>query len=209
MIIQYLVRRISTQVIDYACRVSNVDPTFIGPVDPDHPAPTITPPCEPGCELIEYAGNANLCGQPTPTSVLEWDGAAPVWVERGDMPAQHAHKAAAILQACADAITAGFPCDALGADYFYPAKPNDQANLTGSVVRSMYPNIGPDWRTPFWCADGAGAWEFRLHTAAQIQRVGECAVVARLHCMGINERLQAQIIAAENPADLADINWPE
>jgi hypothetical protein len=210
MIVQYLVRRIETQVIEYLCRVSVIDPDFEGPVDPDHPAPTVTPPCEPGCELIEWAGDFGQFNEATsPTSALEWHGGPhPIWVERGDMPAQRAHKAAAISQACADAITAGFPCDALGDQYFYPAKPNDQANLTGSVVRSMYPNIGPDWRTPFWCADGAGAWEFRLHTAAQIQHVGECAVVARLNCMGINEQLQAQIIAAENPADLADINWP-
>jgi hypothetical protein len=209
MITQYLVRRIKTQIIEYAIRASNADPVFEGPVDPDNPAPVVLPLCEPGCELIEYAGNTNLSGQPTPTSVLEWDGAAPVWVERGDMPAQRAHKAAVISSSCTDAILAGFASSALGEPHTYPAKPNDQANLTGSVVRSMYPNIGPDWRTPFWCADGAGAWQFRLHTAAQIQQVGDDAVAARLNCMGVNEQLQAQIIAAENPADLAEINWPE
>lgn len=112
-----------------------------------------------------------------------------------------------ISQACADAITAGFPCDALGTGFIYPSKANDQANLTGSVLRSMYSTNGPDWRTPFWCADADGVWEFRLHTTAQIQHVGDCAVHARLTCMAKNEQLQSQIATAERPEALAEINW--
>jgi hypothetical protein len=208
MITQYLVRRIKTQIIEYAIRASNADPVFEGPVDPDNPAPVVLPLCEPGCELIEYAGNANLSGQPTPTSVLEWDGAAPVWVERGDMPAQRAHKAAAISSCCTDAILAGFASSALGEPHTYPAKPNDQINLAGLVMRSFYPSVGPDWARPFWCMDVGHVWAYRMHTAAQIQQVGDDSIDANLIQRGINEQLQAQIIAAETPADLAEINWP-
>lgn len=205
---QYLVRRVATQIIDCAVILDNLDPTFIGPVDPEHPGPTITPQWEPGCELIEWAGDTNLSGGTTPTSVLEWSGSAPVWVERGNIAVQRAHKASAISSICADAILAGFVSSALGEQHTYPAKPSDQTNLTGSVVRSMYPSIGQDWRTPFWCADSAGIWEFRMHTAAQIQHVGNDAVTARLNCMNTNEALQAQIASANTPADLANINWP-
>lgn len=207
---QFLIRRISTQEVEYAINVSTVDPEFIGPATVDNPAPTVAPIVESGCEALAYEGDVSIISRrATPTSILEWDGAAPVWTERGDMPAQRAHKAAAISSRCNDAILAGFVSSALGQPHSYPTKPNDQANLTGSVVRSFYPNVDADWRTPFWCADETGAWAFRPHTAAQIQQVGEDAVTARLTCMGINEKLQAQIIAAETPADLADINWPD
>lgn len=204
---QYLVRRIDTQIIEYAVRTDNTDPAATGPFDSDHPAPTVTPQCEDGCELIEWAGDTLLSKSPTPTSVLQWDGAAPLWVDLATLDDLKARKSADISQACADAITAGFSCDALGTIFTYPAKTNDQANLTGSVVRSFYPGNDVDWRTPFWCADADGAWEFRLHTAGQIQHVGDCAVNARLTCMAKNEQLQAQVAAAETAEALNEINW--
>jgi hypothetical protein len=117
-------------------------------------------------------------------------------------------KAVEMSQRCADTILAGFVSSALGSAYTYPAKLNDQANLTASVLASVLPSSGPDWSTPFWCADVDGKWEFRMHTAAQIQQVGVDAKVAILTCMTINEQLQAQIIAAETTADLAEITWP-
>jgi hypothetical protein len=170
--------------------------------------PDLRPLPHDGFVYYAWQGRLILSDGPTPTAVLKWDGAGPAWVEVAMLDDLKARKAAAIGQACGDAIVAGFPCNALGDGYTYPSKPNDQANLTGSVLRSFYLANGVDWRTPFWCADADGAWEFRPHTAAQIQQVGDCAMAARLHCMGINEQLQAQIIAAETPADLAEINWP-
>jgi hypothetical protein len=206
---QYLARRISTQGIEYAVRISNADPAFEGPVDPENPAPTVMPGCEPGFELIEWDGDFDQIGAaPTPTSVLEWaDG--PTWVERGDMTVQREHKAAAISSSCADAILAGFASSALGEPHTYPAKPNDQINLAGLVMRSFYPSVGPDWARPFWCMNAGHVWAYRMHTAAQIQQVGDDSIDANLIQRGINEQLQAQIITAETPADLADINWPE
>ena len=178
----------------------------MGPFDQGNPAPTVTPQWEPGCELIEYAGVVTLT-PPTPTSALRWNGAAPAWVDLATLDDLKARKSVEISQACADAITAGFPCDTLGAGFIYPAKANDQANLTGSVLRSMYTSNDAAWRTPFWCADADGAWEFRLHTAAQIQHVGDCAVNARLVCMAKNEQLQGHIAGAETLEELNDINW--
>lgn len=208
---QFLIRRLSTQAIEYVIQVPIADPDAVGPFDPDNPPPTVLPIVEPGCEAIRYEGDVSILGrQPTPTSALEWfGGPEPVWVERGDMPAQRAHKADAISSRCADAILAGFMSAALGESYVYPAKLEDQANLTGSVVRSFYPNVDADWRTPFWCADAGGTWAYRPHSAPQIQQVGDDAVVARLSHMGINEQLQAQIAAAVTPSELAAINWPK
>lgn len=198
---QYAVRNIATQIIESG--VGRRDPNdFVGPLD----APPIL---AEGYEALMYQGRIPLDDRPTPTAALEWTAAGPAWVERGDMAMQRLHKADAISSCCADAILAGFVSSALGKPHTYPTKPNDQANLTGSVVRSFYPSVDADWRTPFWCADDDGAWEFRLHTAAQIQQVGDDAVAARLNCMGINEQLQAQILDAETPAEIAAITWPE
>ena len=197
---QYAVRNIATQIIESA--VGRRDPEgFEGPID-EPPIPA------PGTELIPYQGFIPLTG-PTNTAVLRWEGAAPAWVEVATLDELKARKAAAISAACGEAITAGFACGALGAGFRYPAKFTDQANLTGSVMRSFYPNVDADWRTPFWCADAESVWEWRPHSAVQIQQVGDCAVVARLSCMSTNEQLQAQIIAAESPEALAAINWPD
>ena len=119
-----------------------------------------------------------------------------------------ARKVIEMSQSCADAILAGFVSSALGEVYTYPAKSNDQANLTGSVVRSMYPNLAGGWTTPFWCADAAGIWEYRPHSATQIQEVGDDAIAARLACMGKNEALAAQIAAAATTEAVAAIVWP-
>lgn len=163
-------------------------------------------PVPEGVSLVEFAGAFDRSLYPQ-TYVAKWVDGAVIWADSEGMSAMKARKSAAISQCCADAITAGFPCDALGAGYRYPAKPNDQANLTGSVLRSMYSSNDATWRTPFWCADADGAWEFRLHTAAQIQHVGDRAVNARLTYMATNEQLQLQIAAAETPEALAEINW--
>jgi hypothetical protein len=192
--------------------VRDIDQVILGVMWHDDPedGPVLAIQAQPpeGVSLVRWTGDFERADYPE-TYVASFINGEIKWADGEDFSAQRARKATAIEQACGNAIVAGFPCDALGAGYFYPAKPNDQANLTGSVLRSFYLANGPDWRTPFWCADAEGVWKFRPHTAAQIQHVGDCAMAARLHCMGINERLQSQIIAAENPADLADINWPE
>jgi hypothetical protein len=195
---KYLVRRIATQVIEYTA--TTPDALYIeGPIE-------LTPYTPPGCELIAYDGPVSLTA-PSPTAVLRWDGTAPAWVEEGDLSTLRQRKAADMSQACGDAILAGFTSSALGASYAYPAKAEDQANLTGSVVRSFYPTVTADWRTPFWCCDTKGEWDYRQHTAVQIQQVGDDAVAARLKCMAINQQLADRIVTA-SAEQLATIEWP-
>lgn len=119
-----------------------------------------------------------------------------------------ADKATEIDLACRNAIYAGFTSNALGAVYHYPAKDKDQANLVGSVTESLYPNLDPEWVTPFWCAtDNAnGVWAYRAHTAAQIQQVGTDAKAAIVAALTYNAQLQAQIAVADAEG-LAAIVW--
>lgn len=195
---QYCLRRVSTQVIEGG--IGRPDPAdFVGPID----AP---PPCPVELELIPYQGRLPLDQQITPTAVLQWVDDAPAWVELATLDNLRARKSIAISQACADAITAGFPCDALGTGYTYPAKFTDQLNLAGSVLDSFMPNLAADWSTSFWCADADGLWVMRPHSADEIQQVGRCAKAAVLTCMAKNEQLQAQIAGA-TAEELNDINW--
>jgi len=119
-----------------------------------------------------------------------------------------ADKATEIDQACRDSIYAGFTSNAFGAVHHYPAKDKDQSNLVGSVTESLYPNLSPEWVTPFWCATETanGVWAYRLHTAAQIQQVGTDAKAAIVAALTRNAQLQAQIAVA-NAEDLDGIVW--
>ena len=70
-------------------------------------------------------------------------------------------QAAAISNACATAITAGFTSTALGSTYSYPAKATDQANLSASVIAALL------------AANGAVAWSAdTLYAAGQIVIAG-------------------------------------
>lgn len=156
--------------------------------------------------LVQVDEPVNWAG-PTETSTLYWKDGVYQWIETAELAAQRERKAADMSKACNEAILAGFTSSALGAVYSYPSKMEDQANLTGSVVRSMYASNAPDWVTPFWCADATGDWQYRPHTVAQIQHVGDDAVAARLACMAINEKLAKQIMAADAD-ELKTIAWP-
>lgn len=124
------------------------------------------------------------------------------------LAAAQAAKVAELSTACKAAIYAGFTSDALGSAYSYPAKDTDQQNLSGSVLASLLPSAaGGDWATPFWCADAAGAWEFRAHTAAQIQQVGQDGKAAILAAMARNQSLAAQVLAATTVDAVAAITW--
>lgn len=133
-----------------------------------------------------------------------WDWLTYQWVI--DLSAARAARAALISNACKAEILSGFSSSALGAAHHYPAKTTDQQNLASSVLASLLP-IPADWTTPFWCADTSGVWAFRLHTAAQIQQVGQDAKAAILAAMGKNEVLQAQIAAAGSVEELEAIAW--
>jgi hypothetical protein len=112
-----------------------------------------------------------------------------------------------IEYACASQIVGGFDSMALGAQYRYPSKASDQANLTASVVDALVNQSDAAWRTPFWCADSAGVWAWRPHSAEQIKQVGRDGKAAVLAAQAKNASLQAQIAAAASPAELAEITW--
>ncbi len=116
-------------------------------------------------------------------------------------------KSEAISNACAAAITAGFRSSALGVEHLYPTKMTDQQNLASSVLASTLPGVAADWTTPFWCADAAGQWEFRKHSAGQIQEVGRQAKAAILEAMSRNESLQRAVKAASSLKQLEAIRW--
>lgn len=106
-------------------------------------------------------------------------------------------KLSVLSTACAAQIYAGFASSALGAPYTYPAKDKDQSNLIASVTASLVPNLPAGWTTPFWCADGAGVWALRPHTAAQIQKVGLDAKAAIEAAIQKNATLAAQVMAVK------------
>jgi hypothetical protein len=139
---------------------------------------------------------------------------AELWIENGVLrwhdPATLDQRRAALADeisfACRAHIEQGFVCTALGGPFLYPAKAQDQANLNGSVTDSLLFTEDPDWVTPFWCADEAGAWDFRMHTRAQIQQVGRAGKASILAAMQKNELLQRQIAAA-SAEQLPAITW--
>lgn len=136
-----------------------------------------------------------------------WQMPERVAVDRRTIDATRAAKIAAMSEACASTILAGFTSAALGATHAYPAKQTDQANLAGSIIASLIAGPG-DWATPFWCADASGNWEFRMHTAAEIQQVGRDGKGAILAAMTRNEMLRAQI-EVSTIEEIDAIRWTE
>lgn len=109
--------------------------------------------------------------------------------------------------ACQGAIYAGFTSSALGTPYTYPAKATDQQNLSASVLASLLPGATSSWTTDFWCADPAGNWALRAHTAAQIQQVGVDGKSAISTAIAKKVQLESQIAAATTIAAVQAIVW--
>lgn len=167
-----------------------------GPIKPQQPA-------QEGFDLVPFDGEFSREGKDG--CVATWDGSAVVW--SAEMPAVRALHVERMRVACEQQIVAGFMCAALGEAHLYPAKVQDQANLIASVTDSLMADDALGWRTQFWCADAAGAWEFRDHTVAQIQQVGKTGKAAILAAMGKNELLRRQIEAASTAAQIEAITW--
>lgn len=153
-----------------------------------------------GLIYVFWQGRLALGDAPSPFHeykwVGEWSGGAPQWVFAGTLDQYRELKATVISDACRASIERGFECAALGELYVYPAKAQDQANLLASVTDSLLAADDPDWTTPFWCADAAGVWAYRQHTAAQIRQVGREGKGAIVAAQQKNEDLQQQIATA-------------
>lgn len=116
-------------------------------------------------------------------------------------------QAALAKTACASAITNGFTSSALGATYTYPSSQTDQTNLAASVLHSLFPDLASDWTTLQICCDSAGVWEYRPHTAAQIQQVGTDMKDGILALLVKNAGLQSQISLAATIEDVQAVTW--
>ena len=115
-------------------------------------------------------------------------------------------KAAALRAACTQEIRDGYASAALGSPHTYPASEVDQRNMIAAVTASLLPGLPADWSTPFWCADPAGDWAMRDHTAAAIQRA---AVDSRVAVVAAQTKLAALLarVSAADSADLDGIVW--
>ena len=119
-------------------------------------------------------------------------------------------KKAALREAARSAIVGGFTSSALGTPHTYPSNETDQANLIASVTASLYPALPADWTTPFLCANAAGVWDYRSHTAAQIQQVGsdgKAAILTKLIAKAelFKTAMQAQSIEAVEAVEA--VSW--
>lgn len=167
------------------------------------------PPEGFGFDTHYVAGGAvhAIPAKPSPRHVFDY--AAKAWTLPGSALADaKKDKCDELRKACRRAIIAGFVSDALGSAHTYPSDETDQANLSSSVLASMLPGNPNDWVTPFLCADAAGNWDYRNHTAAQMRKVGvdaKAAILAKLTAKAelFKTVMQAQSIEAVEAVSLA------
>ncbi|MFK0336769.1 hypothetical protein ACIQT7_05865 [Agrobacterium deltaense] len=129
-------------------------------------------------------------------------------VAESAIDAARTKKIDALTVACASAITGNYVSDALGAVHAYPSKQVDQLNMMGSVTDALTPGKPEDWKTPFWCANANGEWEFREHTASQIIAAGQAGKAHVVTCQTILAELSAQVAAAQTIGAVEAITWP-
>ncbi|MBB3947202.1 hypothetical protein GGQ73_003168 [Rhizobium skierniewicense] len=125
-----------------------------------------------------------------------------------DLDQLKADRVAALTRDCAAAIVGGYVSEALGTLHTYPSGVTDQINMMGSVTGSLLPDLAAGWETPFWCANKAGAWGWRMHNASQIQRAGSDGKAHVVTCQTTLATLNAQVEAAKTVAAVNAIDWP-
>lgn len=114
---------------------------------------------------------------------------------------------ARLTVACAAAIVGGYVSAALGSTHRYPSAITDQINMMGSVTASLLPELPEDWLTPFWCADEAGDWAFRPHSAEAIQQAGADGKQHVQDCQAMLASLTTSVQAAATAAEVDAIEW--
>lgn len=115
-------------------------------------------------------------------------------------------KLAELRLAAQTAIVSGKTSNALGALHTYPTTKDDQAFLTArySKAVALGASGGP---YKFMCADNAGVWARRDHSAEQIIQV---ALAVEGHITAMLDKLDglvADLAIAENAEDVAVIHW--
>lgn len=135
--------------------------------------------------------------------LMEWDGKG--WsITLENMKKR---KAEEISIACAQFIEAGFTSSALGDTYTYPAKITDQQNLAASALDSLLNADDPTWTTPFWCQDSKGNWDYKEHTAKQIQQVAKEGKAKILATLAKKKSLSEKINVATTVEEVNAITW--
>jgi len=147
-----------------------------------------------------------------PTLSAEWipystDGIPALLATPPNFSDNKVEKSRVIETACSNEILAGFESSALGDVHVYPSDTYDQINLSGTILRSALPSAAPEDMYPFKCMDDAGVWDFRFHTAEQIQQVGDDAYDFILAARYKNSVLQIAIEASETQEELDLIEW--
>ncbi len=147
-------------------------------------------------------------GDQTDAALLEVIGPYGLVVAATAIDAARQKRIAALTRECAARIVGGFASSALGAPHTYPSDIKDQINLMGSVTDSIMPGPPANWETPFWCRDVGGAWNWKMHNAAQIQQAGRDGKSHVVTCQTTLATLNAQIAAAKTLAAVNAIDWP-
>lgn len=117
-----------------------------------------------------------------------------------------AAKLAEISAACAAEIVSGFISGALGALHTYPSQVTDQSNLMAAVLSSLSAPV-EGWETPVWCVDGNGAGAYRMHTAGQVQVVGNDSLAARNAALSKKAALETRINQAIIAEQVQSSTW--
>ncbi|MFK0339195.1 hypothetical protein ACIQT7_18155 [Agrobacterium deltaense] len=115
----------------------------------------------------------------------------------------------ALTGACAAAITGGYTSEALGSVHVYPSNQVDQLNMMGSVTDALTPERPEGWKTPFWCANVDGLWEFRDHSDTQIIAAGQAGKAHVVACQTTLARLSAKVLLATTVEAIEAVTWPE
>jgi hypothetical protein len=114
-------------------------------------------------------------------------------------------KKADISRACSVAISAGIASSALDALHTYPTTFVDQHNIIALVLDAQV--VGPTYQAKFWCADAAGVWARRLHTADQLIQLGQEMAVHVQTQQDHYELLLDQIAAAQTAEEIEAVTW--
>ncbi|OQW74869.1 MAG: hypothetical protein BVN35_09650 [Proteobacteria bacterium ST_bin11] len=145
----------------------------------------------------------NLTKIPRPDGFYTWDGAA--WVI--DYAAARAAKISQLRLACAAQITSGIDHNALGAMHRYPTTKDDQQFMTARFSKAQAIGIaGEPYK--FMCADQAGNWLRRDHSASQIIDVAlamEAHITSTLN--HFDSRVSTLSLAPDNLQQISAVNW--
>lgn len=157
---------------------------------------------------LYYVNNGVAVAYPKkPSEFHVWDLQTVSWVVSQEaISSAKTDKSKSLYARCKKEILSGFSSSALGVEHHYPSKETDQANLNASVTSSFYPNLPLNWTTPFWC-ERNGIWDYKMHSAEQIQQVGVDGKNIILAKLSKNAQLHQMVSSATTLDEIQSINW--